>query len=299
VPFEDTVDGLRDSLRSTAVLRAPRALGAHVRRAGEDAHRGEVLVDAGERMGAVHVSGAYSAGATHALVARQPRVAVISTGDELVEPGLPQRRGQIPESNSRLLSALVGGAGGRVVLRTSATDDPEHLRRLVAEATGPLGADAIVLSGGVSAGAYEVVKRALADRMTFRSVAMQPGRPQGVGSDATGALLLGLPGTPASVAVSFEAFVRPALLRMQGRSALVRPTLALPTTQGWRKRADRQQYMPVVVDRGDPRAWTVSPVGVPGPHRARRMAATEAYAVVPVGVEAVSPGDHVEVMMLG
>ncbi|WP_203580346.1 molybdopterin molybdotransferase MoeA [Microbacterium hibisci] len=302
VPFEDTAGGLADSLGSISVLRAPRAQGAHIRRAGEDARVGDEILPAGALLGALQVAAAAAAGAAEVVVARRPRVAVISTGSELVEPGSPLRRGQIPESNSVLLAALATDAGAEVVRRASVPDEPGELDALLAEVTdagSPRAADVVVFSGGVSAGAYEVVKTTLARTMVFSKVAMQPGKPQGFGRlHDNGALLFGLPGNPVSAAVSFEVFVRPALLQLQGRRTLERPVMALPAASAWRTPPDRRQYLPVVIDRSDPRGWRVGPATSGGSHLAGGLGRAEAYAVVPAEVEAVAAGDVVDVMLI-
>lgn len=301
VPFEDTAGGLADSLGTISVLRAPRAAGAHIRRAGEDARVGDEVLATGVLLGPLQVAAIAAAGVAGVLVSRQPRVAVISTGSELAEPGSPLRRGQIPESNSRVLGALAAEAGAVVVRRASVTDEGDELDRVLAEVTdasSPERADVVVFSGGVSAGAYEVVKTSLAGAMEFSKIAMQPGKPQGFGRLADGTLLFGLPGNPVSAAVSFEVFVRPALLRMQGRSDLLRRVVALPAAAGWRTPPARRQYLPVVLDRSDPRRWSVRPATSGGSHLAGGLGRAEAYAVVPADVDAVSAGDIVDVMLI-
>ncbi len=188
------------------------------------------------------------------------------------------------------------------MLRTSVGDEEEALRGVVSHAAD-LGADAIVFSGGVSAGAYEVVKNTLGPggEMDFFSVAMQPGKPQGFGVLPSGALLFGLPGNPVSAAVSFEVFVRPALLLLQGRAALGRATLRLPAARGWRTPPGRRQYLPATVDRTDPARWRVAPASAGGSasHLASGLGGAEAYAVVPEDVDEVAPGDEVDVMLVG
>lgn len=301
VPFEDTLGGLRDSLGTVTVLRAPRGPGAHVRRAGDDVRRGDEVVARGALLGPLQLAAAAAAGTAEVMVSRPPRVAVVSTGSELVEPGSPLRRGQIPESNSRLLAGLVGGAGGVVTTRTSVADEGEAFERMLARVVGADAderADVIVFSGGVSAGAYEVVKQMMSGAMSFTKVAMQPGKPQGFGRLPSGVLAFGLPGNPVSAAVSFEVFVRPALLAMQGRTELHRPVLALPAAEGWRTPPGRRQYLPVVIDRADPRAWRVRPATSGSSHLAGGLARAEAYAVVPAQVEAVVAGQLVDVMLV-
>jgi len=289
VPFEDTAGGLEDSLDVVRVQQAPRGPGAHIRRRGEDCTVGTELIPAGVMLGPLQLAAIAATNVESVTVARRPRVAVISTGSELVPPGSPLVRGQIPESNSLLLGALTTGAGADVVLQTTVADVDDDLRAALAEATAR-GADVVVTSGGVSAGAFEVVKSTLAE-MTFVKVAMQPGKPQGFAAGRP--LVFGLPGNPVSAAVSFEVFVRPALLAMQGRTNLHRRMLRLPATQGWRVPRGRRQYLPVVLVDGG-----VAPATTGGSHLAGGLAGAEAYAVIPAEVEAVSHGDVVDVMLV-
>lgn len=302
VPFEDTADGLADSLGEIQVLRAPRARGAHRRHRGGDLSPGDEVVAAGVALGPFQLGAAAAAGVAVVRVRRRPRVAVISTGSELVAPGADLARGQIPESNSILLAGLARDAESEVVLRTTVADDDEGLRPALAAARDA-GADAVVFSGGVSAGAYEVVKSTLGPtgEMTFTGVAMQPGKPQGFGALDDGTLLFGLPGNPVSAAVSFEVFVRPALLLMAGRAQLERPVLRLAAGTGWRTPPGRRQYLPAAINRSDPAAWRVVPAtaGGSGSHLAGGLAQAEAFAIVPAEVEQIEPGDRVDVMLRG
>lgn len=301
VPFEDTAGGLADSLGDVVVQRAPAAIGAFIRRAGVDVRVGDTVLEPGVEVGPLQLAAASAAGVGTLRVSPRPRVAVVSTGSELVAPGSPLLRGQIPESNSHLLAALVTRAGGQVVIRATVDDEGDGLRRMVAETTeGRHPVDVIVTSGGVSAGAYEVVKNELGGALTFSRVAMQPGKPQGFGILPSGTLVFGLPGNPVSAAVSFEVFVRPALLALQGRARLQRHRLRLPASEGWRTPPGRRQYLPAVIDRNDPAAWTVRPAtaGGSGSHLAGGLGVAEAIVVVPAEVEAVRTGDPVDVMLL-
>jgi molybdopterin molybdotransferase len=299
VPFEDTRGGLDDSLGDIQVVRSPRVRGAHIRRRGEDAAAGDELLPRGAVLGPLQLAAAAAAGVADVVVARTPRVAVVSTGSELVHPGTALRRGQIPESNSELLAGLVAEAGAEVVLRLSVPDVGDGPARAVAEA-GALGADAVVFSGGVSAGAYEVVKMTLHRWMEFAKVAMQPGKPQGFGTTDHGMLLFGLPGNPVSAAVSFEVFVRPAILAMQGRADLHRARIRLPAGVPWRTPPGRRQYLPAAIDRSDPGRWTVGPAtgGGSASHLAGGLARAEALAVVAADVDAIVAGDLVDVMLM-
>ncbi|WNB87241.1 gephyrin-like molybdotransferase Glp [Cellulomonas sp. ATA003] len=224
VPVEVTDGGTVHVL-----VTAPAAPGAHVRRAGEDLAAGDPVLAAGALLGPAQVSAAASVGRGTLAVHRRPRVAVLSTGSELVTPGQPLRRGQIPDSNSYLLAALVRAAGCDAVRLGAVPDDAPTLRALLAgwdDAPPDERVDAVISSGGVSMGAYDVVKEVLADDagMEFVAVAMQPGKPQGIGRLPGGTPVLALPGNPVSAFVSFHVFVRPVLHRLRG--------LAVPSDDG-------------------------------------------------------------------
>ncbi|MEH3090162.1 MAG: molybdopterin molybdotransferase MoeA [Microbacterium arborescens] len=301
MPFEDTAGGLADSLETVRVRVAPARAGIYVRRAHDDIRPGETVVEAGVRLGPLQLAAAAAADIPRLTVSERPRVVVVSTGSELVAPGSERERGQIPESNGILLSALVGTTGGVVVARERVDDGGPGLRDVIERWTvGADRADVVITSGGVSAGAYEVVKTELADALVFSRVAMQPGKPQAFGVLPAGSLVFGLPGNPVSAAVSFEVFVRPALLALQGRSEIHRPALRLPATTTWRTPPGRRQYLPVVIDRSDPVRWGVRPAttGGSGSHLAGGLAQAEAYAIVAADIETVEPGDLVDVLLL-
>ena len=299
VPFEDTAGGLADSLGEVQVLRAPDKPGVFVRRRGADLHAGDEVVPAGERLGAFQVSAAVAAGIAEVTVTRAPRVAVVSTGSELLTPGDAPERGRIPDSNGPLLEQLVADADAEVVLVARVADEADAVRSVTAEAAA-LGADVIVFTGGVSAGAYEPVRGAFdgGGEVEFAAVAMQPGKPQAFGVLASGALVFGLPGNPVSVAVSFEVFVRPALLAMQGRAGIHRPLASFTADAAWTTPPGRRQYLPAIVDLA---ARTVRPatVGGSGAHLAGGLARAHAFAIVPAEVEAVAVGDVIDVMLVG
>ena len=298
VPFEDTAGGLADSLGDVRVLRAPTASGAFIRRRGADLRAGDAVVLAGERLGAFQLSAAVAAGVHRVTVTRAPRVAVVSTGSELLAPGEPVTRGRIPDSNGPLLELLVADADAEVVLVARVADDADAVRA-VTESAIERGADVIVFTGGVSAGAYEPVRGAFDGRgqVEFASVAMQPGKPQAFGVLDSGTLVFGLPGNPVSVAVSFEVFVRPALLALQGRTQIHRPRASFTADAAWTPPPGRRQYLPAVVDLV---ARTVRPAtgGGSGSHLAGGLARARAFAVVPAEVDAVAVGDAIDVMLV-
>ncbi|WP_136055735.1 gephyrin-like molybdotransferase Glp [Microbacterium sp. K24] len=299
VPFEDTEGGLADSLGEVRVLHAPAKPGAFVRRRGADLQAGDDVVLAGERLGAFQIAAAVAAGVSEVTVTRAPRVAVISTGSELLDPGEPAERGRIPDSNGPLLEQLVADADAEVVLVARVPDVPEAVSAVTAEAV-EVGADMIIFTGGVSAGAYEPVRGAFDGRgeVEFVSVAMQPGKPQAFGVLDAGGLVFGLPGNPVSVAVSFEVFVRPALLAMQGRTDIRRAHAPFTADAAWTTPPGRRQYLPAVVDLA---ARTVRPAtaGGSGSHLAGGLARAHAFAIVPAEVEAVAVGDVIDVMLVG
>ncbi len=268
VPFEDTTGGLADSLGTVEVRRAPAASGAFIRRRGGDTRAGDVVLSAGERLGPFALAAAAAAGVADLEVHRRPRVAVVSTGSELVAPGVAPGRGQTPDSNSTLLAALVSGADAEVTVISSLRDDADAIHALLAHAVD---VDVIVFSGGVSAGAYEPVRQALSERIAFEKVAMQPGKPQAFGALDDGRLVFGLPGNPVSVAVSFEVFVRPALLALQGRAVVDRRIARLTASETWTTPPGRRQYLPAAIDLV---AGTVRPAtaGGSGSHLAASLA---------------------------
>ncbi|WP_298457194.1 gephyrin-like molybdotransferase Glp [uncultured Cellulomonas sp.] len=283
-------------------IRSSARAGVHIRRVGEDLAAGDGVLDAGTLLGAAQVSAAASVGRATLAVHRRPRVAVLSTGSELVGPGEPLRRGQIPDSNSFLLAALVRAAGCDVVRLGAVPDDAATLRSLLSTWDGaPDGdrVDAVVSSGGVSMGAYDVVKEVLAEQagMEFVAVAMQPGKPQGLGRLPGGTPVLALPGNPVSAFVSFHVFVRPVLQRLRGLAAAVAEPGSAVVDDAWRTPPGREQYMPVTIHAGPDGDRVRRAVGGgSGSHLVGGLARAQALAVVPADVEEVRPGDRVRVM---
>ncbi|WP_308796939.1 molybdopterin molybdotransferase MoeA [Agromyces silvae] len=318
VPVEDTAeyrsgDGWVTSGARVRVTTAPAA-GAFVRRAGSDLTPGSIVLAAGARLTPYRVGAAAAAGVGAVDVFPAPRVAVIATGDELVEPGVPTRRGQLADSNSALLRGVVSDAGGELVAAIRVGDDPAEFLTALDELTSPAGPpgppgttgataaaaapDVIICTGGVSVGAHDVVKAALAPggRVAFRRVSMQPGKPQAFGRLESGALCFGLPGNPVSVAVSFEVFVRPALQAMQGLEPAGPPRTEAIAATGWRTPPGRRQYMPIVFD-GDGRIRPAT-AGGSGSHLAGGLARAEGFAIVPADTDEVRAGESLPVMLV-
>ena len=293
VPVEWTDGGIAQ----VRIDRRPD-VGAFVRRTGEDVTAGELVLAVGSHLGSSQIGLAAAIGRSRLVVRPRPRVVVVSTGSELVEPGTPLSPGQIPDSNSLALTAASIEAGAIAYRVGIIPDDP---RRLLATLEDQLvRADVLVTSGGVSVGAYDVVKEVLSRLGTvgFSKVAMQPGMPQGfgtIGPDSTP--VFGLPGNPVSALVSFEAFVRPALRRMLGVEQVERPRVSAVTTTELTSPAGKRSFLRVWLEVVDG-AYVISPVSGAGSHLMAGMARANALAVVPEDVERVPAGSPVQVMLL-
>jgi molybdopterin molybdotransferase len=288
---------LTDAGTEVVEIRDAPAAGTHLRATGEDIAAGTVALTAGTPLGAAQLGLAAAVGARTLTVRRRPRVLVLSTGSELVSPGEPLLPGQIYESNSALLVAAVEDAGGTARRLHFVPDDVGQFLATVRAELGGQGdgpADLLVTSGGVSAGAYEVVKDAFRALGTveFVKVAMQPGGPQGAGT-VDGVPVVTLPGNPVSSFVSFEVFVRPALRRALGHAAPGRlrapATLAAPL----RSPAGRRQFL-----RGRYDGGRVSQVGGPGSHLVAHLARANCLVVVPEDVTELPAGAEVDVVLI-
>lgn len=218
------------------------ALGEHIRRRGEEVLAGDVVLEAGQMLGAAAVGLLASTG--HALVSvyRRPRVAIVSTGSELVEVAETPGPGKIRNSNSYSIAAQVLAAGGIPVRFPIVPDDLQATREAFERAAAET--DFIVTSGGVSVGDFDFVKPVLEElgELTFCKVKMRPGNPQTMGSIG-GVPFFGLPGNPTSTYVGFEIFVRPALRLMQGFTAIDRPTVKATLAHDVKKKQDRRYYL--------------------------------------------------------
>ncbi len=274
--------------------------GANIRRAGEDVTTGQQLLTAGVPLTAQRIGLLAATGHPQVWVHPRPRVLVLGTGSELVEPGSPLGPGQIYESNAHLLQAAVVESGGVPLRPGLVPDDPEALQEVLARDLPRV--DLVVTSGGVSAGAYDTVKEVLAATGTvhFAKVAMQPGMPQGCGRLRDGERwvpIITLPGNPVSTYVSFEVFVRPVLRLMRGLGELFRTPVEATARTGWRCPAGKRQYARVFVTMLDGQAM-VEPVGGQRSHFVADLAASNALAVVGEQVEEVRPGDRVSCWLL-
>lgn len=277
---------------------------AHVRAKGSDVRSGDRALVAGTVLGPPQIGLLAAIGRGTVRVRPRPRVVVLSTGSELVQPDEQLASGQIYDSNSFALTAAARDAGAIAYRVGAVTDDADTLRSTIEDQL--VRADLMVTTGGVSVGAYDVVKEALAHvgdedepggGVDFRKLAMQPGKPQGFGSigpDHTP--LLALPGNPVSSYVSFELFVRPAIRTLMGLPDVHRPTVtaSLAADKALTSPKGRRQFL-----RGSHTDGSVTPVGGSGSHLVAALAQANALIVVPEDTESVEPGAEVEVVLLG
>ena len=295
VPYENSDRGTSD-----VRVFAPSAIYQHVRHRGEDIEAGTRLFGPGDVLGARDIGVLAGIGRDAVLVRPRPRVVVISTGTELVEPGEDlERDEQIYDSNSYLLTAAVRDAGGQVFRVGQVGDDGELLKRVITEQL--LRADLILTSGGISQGDYDVVKAVMPELgvCDFASVAMQPGKPQGfglIGADQVPMIML--PGNPVSSFVSFEVFVRPVIRKLMGAAPYVRPTVPAEAAHAMTSVEGRQQLARGVVSITESGRRQVSLVGGHGSHLLADLARANALVILPEQAEYVAAGEPVDVWLL-
>ncbi|WP_330305170.1 MULTISPECIES: gephyrin-like molybdotransferase Glp [unclassified Streptomyces] len=285
-------------------VHRPAQARAHVRAKGSDVEAGDRALEAGTILGPPQIGLLAAIGRGTVRVRPRPRVVVMSTGSELVQPDEELGTGQIYDSNSFALCAAARDAGAIAYRVGAVADDAETLRSTIEDQL--IRADMLVTTGGVSVGAYDVVKEALSSvgdedeagsGIEFRKLAMQPGKPQGfgtIGPDHTP--LLALPGNPVSSYVSFELFVRPAIRALMGLKDVHRPTTRarLSADKALTSPAGRRQFL-----RGTYADGEVTPVGGAGSHLVAALAHADALIVVPEDDTSVEPGAEVAVVLLG
>ncbi|MEU8122170.1 gephyrin-like molybdotransferase Glp [Spirillospora sp. NPDC049024] len=281
-----------------ATVRISRAAppGNYIRRAGEDVLAGQVVAEAGTRLSAPQIGMLAAVGRSRVTVRPKPRIVVVSTGDELREPGTPLAPGQIWESNSFMLTAAVVEAGGVGYRQTTVQDEPAKVLEMLHDQL--VRADAIVTTGGVSMGTKDVVKEVLTGTGTvgFHKVRMRPGKPQGFGL-LEGTPVFTLPGNPVSAYVSFQVFVRPALRAMQGLPPEPLPTVSAVLAEDVKSPAGLRHFLRgrLSSTRG---FHTVTAADVQGSHQLGSLSSANALIEIPEDVEALPAGSHVEVMRL-
>ncbi|TMG13461.1 MAG: molybdopterin molybdotransferase MoeA [Chloroflexi bacterium] len=282
-----------DTVTVPASLRA----GGNFHRIGDDLREGDRILSAGAQLGAAELGIAAATGRAELPVRRRPRVALMSTGDELVEVGRTPGRGQIPDSNRWALLAALREAGADVDVLGIAPDEAEPLRRLVVDALKE--ADALVTSGGVSVGTHDLVKPLLESLGTVHvgRVKLKPGKPFTFATLADHRVAFGLPGFPVSSLVTFEVFVRPALRKMQGFAQLHRPTLAVRLAYDAKPTADRTEYQRVTLRR-EGRELVAETTGSQSSSRLMSLAGAHALVRIPAGDQGFKAGTVVEALIL-
>jgi molybdopterin molybdotransferase len=281
-----------DIVRCVAEARA----GEHIRRAGEDVRRGTLVLPRGTVIRPQEMGMLAAVGVTRARVIRRPRVALLSTGSELVDAARRPCRGQVRDCNRVSLHGLVVKYGAVPVDLGIAGDDARGLRRGLRAAAS---CDLILTSGGVSVGEYDLVRRALAElgaEMIFWRVRMKPGKPVAFGL-LGGTPIFGLPGNPVSAIVSFEIFVRPAILAMMGRTRLAKPVITAILGERIEKPADRVHLVRARITRRGGVSVAV-PTGPQGSAILRSLTRADGLIVVPARTTVVEAGTPVRVMML-
>src|SRR5882757_2450684 len=294
IPVEAT-DGATD----VVTIRASAQPGQHLRRAGEDVTEGTTVLLAGQVLTPAALGLAAALGLGELTVVPQQRVLVMSTGSELVAPGTPLLPGQIYESNAVMLAAAVRDAGGEVTTVAMTSDDVDTFRATLLEHAAA--ADLIITTGGVSAGAYEVVKESLGaglpatsgrgEEVEFVKVAMQPGMPQGAG-EVAGTSIITLPGNPVSALVSFEVFIRAPLRAAMGLPHPERSRITAELTESLTSPGGKRQFRRGVLD---PQGLSVTSYGPPASHHLRWLASANCLLEIGEDVVELAAGSPVRV----
>jgi molybdopterin molybdotransferase len=292
VPFEDT-----ERQNEWVYVFKGVPVGANVRSAGEDVRKGTLVLHKGNRIRPQEVGMLATLGRKEALVIRRPRVAILATGDEVVEIDAPLAPGKIRNANSYSNAAQVIRSGGIPIMLGIALDQKRDLSEKIRAGLAQ-NVDLFLTSGGVSVGDFDVVKEVLAaeGEMTFWRVRMKPGKPLAFGRIG-GVPLLGLPGNPVSAMVSFELFARPAILKMLGITEWKRPVIEATLAGGLKRKDDRRHYLRVRIEghEGQYRAYLT---GEQGSGILSSMVEADGLAIVPEDWKDVPAGSRLPVMML-
>jgi len=304
VPFEDTDELDRRSAGGdleTIGIRVPSRVNDNIRSAGEDVRRGSVVLEKGTVLRPGEIGVAASLGLDRVSVVRRPVVAIVSTGDELLDPGEPPEPSKIYNSNAYSLAACVARYGGIPRLVGTAKDTVESLNEMLDRA---LNCDMVLTSAGVSKGDYDVVKDVLAERgqIALWSVRMKPAKPLAFGTlgapDGRNVPQLGLPGNPVSVLVAFEQFARPAINLMMGKKVRDKPVLRATMDDRIRNTDGRRVFARVVVYGSEDGGYRARLTGGQGSGILTSMAQANGLAICPEDAPAVQAGEVATVQML-
>lgn len=271
------------------------APGNNIRPAGEDMRSGQTILRQGAEIGPWEIGILATLGVAMVPVIRRPQVAILGTGDEVIEIDQPLQPGKIRNSNSYLLEAAVARAGATSVRLGVARDTVESLREKFFQA---LGSDLIITSGGVSVGDFDLVKNIMAEQGTinFWRINMRPGKPVAFGHIGQ-TPLLGLPGNPVSAAVTFELFGRPVLRKMLGHTRLQRPQVEVIVEDGVREKAMRRHYVRAHVEWRDGH-FIARTTGNQGSNIMTSLRDANALLIVPEGGAEIQPGGTASALML-
>jgi len=291
VPVERTLPGPG----TVDVLQEARP-GQNVRLAGEDIRAGQRILHRGTRIRAAELGVLAALGRPYVQVFQRPRIAVLTTGDELVDVEAPLRWGQIRDSNAYALSALVREYGGEVGAVRRAIDTHDALRTALDQLPE---VDFILTSGGVSVGDYDLVREVVEERgqVLFWRVAIKPGKPFLFGQIGD-RWLFGLPGNPVSAMVTCDLFVRPALFQRSGRTDWSRPRVPTRLTVALRSDPQRLEYVRARTEYRDG-AWRSTPTGDQGSGRLSSMLGANSYVLLPIGLAEASPHTELQAELFG
>ncbi|HKZ17307.1 MAG TPA: gephyrin-like molybdotransferase Glp [Geobacteraceae bacterium] len=292
VPFEEA-----DDVGEAVSIKGPVKVGDHIRFKGEDVKTGELIIPAGTVIRPYEISMMASFGKLFVPVYRKVRVAIVSTGDELVEPGEPLAPGKIVNSNALTVAAAVRQLGGEAVMLGIGRDNKEDLGAKLAEG---LNADVLITSAGISAGDRDLVRAVLDElnvKLVFWKIDIKPGRPTAF-SIRDGKPVFSLPGNPVSTMITFEEFVRPALLKMMGHKRVVKPFVKATLKAPVKKKPGRVNFLRVSIEKenGEYVAWS------PGDQNTgilKTMLLAGGIAVLPSEQGDLQAGEKVDVHLLG
>jgi len=280
----------------TVLVPATEA-GAYVRRAGHDSQAGDAVTLPDELLGPATLGVLASLGLGQLAVRRRPRVAILSTGDELRPPGAPLAPGQIHDANSVALAAAISEAGGEPVPLKRVPDDADQIERQIVR--GVAEAELLVVSGGVSVGRHDHVRDVIQrlGTLDFWRIRMQPGKPLAFGA-VRGIPVIGLPGNPVSALVTFELFARPLIRRMLGLSGSGRLMLPVTAREQMTKDRERRAYLRVRISQAAD-GLEAHAAGGQASSQLRPLAAANALLVVPEGETAAEVGRTYDALLLG
>lgn len=300
IRVEDT-DGSRGG---KVAIHAPVEPGRNIRRAGEDIERGETVLSAGTELGAAEIGVLVSVGRDRVVCGRRPRVAILTTGDELQEPGAPLLPGGVRNSNAHTLAALVETAGAEVALVEIVPDTAAATEAALGRA---LASDVTIVSGGVSVGEHDHVRPALerlGAEQVFWGVALRPGKPtlfglapRMPGAGLTRNLVFGLPGNPVSAMVTFLLFARPAIRVLMGADEGERRSATAIFDEDYAKAPGRAHLVRCHLELRDD-GWHARSTGTQGSHVLTSMLGADALAILPSDSGDVAAGDRVEIELL-